>query len=393
MSELKQLSWEVQESVQPPPFEQLERRGIRRRRRRQTLAGTGVVAAVTIAVAAALLPLGNVTGTEQPPVAGTTQPIAIDQAAEKLLAGPARLASVTFAGPTSWVASWDGSTGEKQSYAAVLSRNGVRATTPVRDMWFKGLKIGDDPVAVVGPKGDGDQKDPSWANALMVRLTAEGKVEKKLRWAAPTTTFTENETVVFEATHDHVPWILNPDEGTLRRLEIKGTDNFSPTVQDGTGRWWLTGNQGKASYVLWTDDRGRNWSKALVDARDSAGAVGVSTDGRTAITFTLGITTGGPVRMKLSTDQGKTWTTSAPRARTWSGPPVALNDGSILLLENGKLVRSDGVVAGTVPKKAVELSGDDNLLSVALAGADGLESKSIATSTDLGKTWKTFEPR
>lgn len=95
--------------------------------------------------------------------------------------------------------------------------------------------------------------------------------------------------------------------------------------------------------------------------------------------------------MKLSTDQGKTWTTGAPRERTWSGPPVALNDGSILLLENGKLVRSDGVVAGTVPKNAVELSGDDNLLYVALAGVDGL-SKSFATSTDLGKTWKTFEP-
>ncbi|WP_433016709.1 WD40/YVTN/BNR-like repeat-containing protein [Kribbella sp. CA-294648] len=388
MSELKELSWEVQESVEPVPFEQLEHRGIRRRRRRQTLTGAGVVAAVTIAVAAALLPLGNVTGTEKPPAAGITKPIAVDQAAEKLVAGDARLAEVVFAGPNSWVSSWDGSTGEKQRYAAVLSRDGVRTTTPVRDMWFSALELGDDPAAVSGPKGEGDQKDPSWAHALMVRLTAEGKVEKKLRWAAPTTTFAENETLVFEVTHEHVPWILNPDEGTLRKLEIKGTDNFSGTVQDGTGRWWLTGNQGKASYVLWTDDGGRNWSKALVDSLDSAGGVGVSADGRTAVTFTLGITTGGPVRMKLSTDQGETWTTSAPRERTWTRPPVALNDGSVLLLEKGKLVRLNGEVVATAPKDAVELRGDDDLLYVASG-----ESGSIATSTDLGKTWKTFEPR
>jgi len=392
MSELKELSWEVQESVQPLPFEELERRGLRRRRRRRTLTGVGVVAAVTIAVAAALLPLGNVTGTEKPPVAGITKPIAVDQAAENLVAGQARLQGVIFASPTSWVATWDGSTGEKQSYAAVLSRNGVRTTTPVRDMWFSALKIGDDPVAVSGPKGDGDQKDPTWANALMVRLTAEGKVEKKLRWAAPTTTFAENETLIFEATHEHIPWILNPDEGTLRRLEIKGTGNFSPTVQDGTGRWWLTGDQGKASYVLWTDDRGRNWNKALVDPSDSAGAIGVSANGSTVVTFTLGVGgNGNSVRLKLSTDHGKTWTTSAPRERTWSRPPVPLNDGTVLLLEKGKLVRLTGEQVGTGPQDG-ELRGDDALLYTIVARGNDV-STAVALSTDLGKTWKTLEPR
>ncbi|TDO44026.1 hypothetical protein EV643_11749 [Kribbella sp. VKM Ac-2527] len=47
MSELKELSWSVQEKVEPVPFEQLERRGIRRRRRKQALAGVGVAAATT----------------------------------------------------------------------------------------------------------------------------------------------------------------------------------------------------------------------------------------------------------------------------------------------------------------------------------------------------------
>jgi hypothetical protein len=44
MSELKELSWSVPETVRPVPFEQLERRGVRRRRRRQVAAGAGVAA-------------------------------------------------------------------------------------------------------------------------------------------------------------------------------------------------------------------------------------------------------------------------------------------------------------------------------------------------------------
>ncbi len=391
MSELKELSWEVQESVQPLPFEELERRGLRRRRRRQTLTGAGVVAAVTIAVAAALLPLGNVTGTEKPPVAGDTKPIAVDQAAENLVAGQARLQEVIFATPTSWVATWDGSTGEKQRYAAVLNRNGVRTTTPVRDMWFSALKIGDDPVAVSGPKGDGDQKDPSWANALMVRLTAEGKVEKKLRWAAPTTTFGKHEILTYEVLHSHVPLILDPDAGTLRELKVEGTDYLTAPIQDSTGRWWLTGGkQDKESHVFWTDDGGRTWEKTLIDSRDSAGGIEVSDDGSTAVTFTLG--RGGPVQLKVTTDHGKTWTSPGARERTWSRPPVPLNDGSVLLLEKGQVVRLDGAVLGTAPKDAGELRGGDGLLYVALTAPDGFQSEGIATTTDLGKTWKTFEP-
>jgi hypothetical protein len=393
MSELKELSWAVQEAVQPLPFEELERRGLRRRHRNQALAGTGVAAAVTIAVLAALLPFGNVTGTEKPPAAAQTVPIAIDKAAESLVRGPARLSEVVFATPTSWVASWDGSTGEKQRYAAVLTRDGVRTTTPVRAMWFSALKIGDDPVAVSGPAGAGGKDDPTWAQALMVRLTAHGKVEKKLRWAAPTTTFGPNEILTYEVIHDHVPLILNPDDGTLRGLVVPGTNYVAAIAHDGTGRWWLTGGQhDKESYVFWTDDGGKNWGKALVDPTESVGDLGVSANGGTAVTFTLGRSSDGKVRVLTTTDHAKTWSAGARRERTWSRAPVALNDGRALLIEQQKLVLLDGRTIGTAPKNASALRGDDSLLYVAIEPPDGQPS-AIATSTDLGKTWKTFEPR
>lgn len=391
MSELKELSWEVQETVQPLPFEELERRGLRRRRhRRLTLAGVGAIGVATVAVVAALLPFGDPTGSEQPPVTGPTTPIVVDKAAESLVRGPARLQEVIFASPTSWVATWDGSTYPKMRYTAVLSRNGVRTTTPVRDMWYSALRIGDDPVAVVGPKGDGDQKDPSWAQALMVRLTAQGKVEKKLRWAAPTTTFGPNEVLTYEVIHDHVPLILNPDDGTLRELEIPGKNFLSAPVQDSTGRWWLMGDkQNKQGQIFWTDDGGRNWNRSAADPDEGIGGIGVSDNGNTAIAFGIGDSEN--VTLKQSTDHGKTWTTGA-RERTWTRPPVALNDGSVVLLDKQKIVRLDGGQLATAPKNSVELRGGDSLLYTTIQNRDGLTT-GIATSTDLGKTWKTFMPR
>ncbi|QNE20814.1 hypothetical protein F1D05_26500 [Kribbella qitaiheensis] len=62
MSELKDLAWSVQESVEPMPFEDLQRRGIRRRRRRQVLIGAGTAVATATAVLAVLLPLGGSVG-------------------------------------------------------------------------------------------------------------------------------------------------------------------------------------------------------------------------------------------------------------------------------------------------------------------------------------------
>jgi len=158
MSELKELSWEVQETVRPVPFEALERRGIRRRHRRQALTGAAVVAAVTIAVLAAVLPLGNVTGTEKPPTAGP-----VDHAAEKLIHDKKASAfDIAFATPTRWASSvWS-----SPDYAAVLSRDGVRTTAPVRKNPYVVLRAGDEALALSMPpsmKGS----DPTWAQAVM----------------------------------------------------------------------------------------------------------------------------------------------------------------------------------------------------------------------------------
>jgi hypothetical protein len=71
---------------------------------------------------------------------------------------------------------------------------------------------------------------------------------------------------------------------------------------------------------------------------------------------------------------------------------VALNDGSVVLLDKQKIVRLDGSQLATAPKDSVELRGSDSLLYATIQNRDGLTT-GIATSTDLGRTWKTFMPR
>ena len=170
MSELKELSWDVQETVRPLPFEALERRGIRRRHRRQALTGAGVVAAVAIAVLAALLPLGNVTGTEKPPTAGNPASIPVDQAAEKLIHDKkSGGVGIAFATPTRWASVWSSAQpGYTWNYAAVLSRDGVRTTAPVRKNQYVVLRAGDEALALSMPtsmKGS----DPTWAQSVLDR--------------------------------------------------------------------------------------------------------------------------------------------------------------------------------------------------------------------------------
>jgi hypothetical protein len=179
VSELKELCWDVQETVQPSPFDALERRGIRRRHRWQALTGAVVVAAITIAVLAALLPLGNVTGTEKSPTAGNPASIAVDQAAEKLIRDKkSGAAGIAFATPTRWASVWSSpQSGYAWKYAAVVSRDGVRTTAPVRKNQYVVLRAGDEALALSMPtsmKGS----DPSWAQSVMVRLTDKGRVRE-----------------------------------------------------------------------------------------------------------------------------------------------------------------------------------------------------------------------
>jgi hypothetical protein len=401
MSELKELSWEIQKSVQPLPFEALERRGVRRRRRRQALAGAGVVVAVTIAVLAAVLPFGDLTGTEKPPVATTPRPVVVDQAAEGLLRGADALRDdVTFATATRWAATWRSSYAGRPTYTAVLSRDGVRATAPVQERPYSVLRTGDETIALLGPSGDPFSKDdPSWPRTLMVRLTAQGEIEEPLRWAAPTTKFAANEILTVDATRKNTPLVLNPDEKTLRVLEIPDTTLPTSPVRDSTGRWWLVGMSGAASYVFWTDDGGGTWSKALVDVRNPAAGVWVSPDGNTVVTQSVAPEdANGPTPLRRSTDRGRTWTTVGSTDRLLVRGPVVFDDGRVLLLQPlsgktfAKLFLPDGEVAGQAPRNLDELIRGDGLLYGVIRPSPG-DSNSVFTSTDDGRTWKKFEPR
>ncbi|WP_329001294.1 hypothetical protein OHA18_00100 [Kribbella sp. NBC_00709] len=391
MSELKELSWEVQETVQPLPFEALERRGIRRRHRRQALTGAGLVAAVTIAVLAAVLPLGNVTGTEKPPAA-TQASIPVDQAAEKLVHDKkSGAAGITFATPTRWGSVWmSAQPGYTWNYAAVLSRDGVRTTAPVRKNQYTVLRVGDEVLALALPtsmKGS----DPTWAQSVMVGLTAQGRIEKKLHWAPPTSEFANGDVLLAFGTLR----ALNPETGTLREVKIPGVDNALQPQRDTTGRWWVVGakNSGVGN-IYWTDDLGKTWGHSVISPGEVRGELGVSPDGKTMVL----IPGGKPgmmddvVPVRLSTDRGEHWTTVANRNSTYLSSPVAFDNGTgLALYHKGKdreLLRPGAGAKFTPPTDLNEMTSIGDLVY-----AMQYNGNRAMTSTDHGKTWKYFDPR
>jgi hypothetical protein len=392
MSELKELSWEVQETVQPPPFEALQRRGVRRRRRRQALAGAGAAAVVAIAVLAVALPLGNSAGTETPPPAGRTA-IPVDQAAEKLVHDPkSGCMGIVFATPTRWASVWNSPQPGYYNQAAVLHRDGVRTTTPVRKNGYSVLKVGDEVLALsIVPSMKGS--DPSWSQAVMIGLTEQGRVEKRLRWAPPTREFADSE-VLFESGTLRA---LNPETGTLREVKIPEVDNATQPYRDSTGRWWVVGakNSGVGK-IFWTDDRGKTWNNSVISPGRMGGQLAVSPDGRTLVVIPPGPlgaagTAEDDVPLRLSTDRGEHWTTVATRSSTYLQSPVAFDDGTGLALYQGKkreLLRPGAGPPLTPPADLGGLTGTDELVY-------GLQynGNNAITSTDRGKTWKYFEPR
>ncbi|TDW66265.1 hypothetical protein [Kribbella pratensis] len=392
MSELKELSWDVQETVQPLPFEALERRGIRRRHRRQALAGAGVVAAVTIAVLAAVLPLGNLTGTEKPSAGQTSIPV--DQAAEKVIHDKkAAMFGVAFATPTRWAAVWalpqPGSTWKS---AAVLSRDGVRATAPVRKNDYSVVQAGDEVLALSMPtsmKGS----DPTWAQSVMVRLTDQGRIEKKLHWAPPTTEFGADDVLLASGTLR----ALNLETGTLREVKIPGIDNALEPQRDTTGRWWVVAarNSGVGN-IYWTDDHGKTWGHSVISQGRMGGDLGVSPDGRTLVVIPgrkpARTDDGDEVPLRLSTDRGEHWTTVATRNAPYLQSPVAFDNGTgLALYQRGKdreLLRPGAGKPFTPPTDL------GNLIAVGdfVYGMQYNGNHAI-TSTNHGRTWKYVDPR
>jgi len=422
MSELKDLSWSVQETVEPLPFEQLERRAVRRRRRRHVIVGIGAAAATAAAVLAVLVPLDN-GGTGEPPIApGPTQSVPsgpsvspgqadATKAAEQLVAAPtAEVNWIMMATPANWAAAWVNCGQEPCRYAAVLRRGAARAVAPVRDQPYAVLQAGDEAIAVGGPTGSFSltPDDRSWAQAVMVRLTDRGRVETRLRYAKPTKTFSANEVLTDQLTDDLV--VLNLEDSTIRRLEMPaGFADRSTPARDETGRWWVLGSEGFRSEIGWTDDGGATWTTEVLDLDSKGSTITVSADGRTvlATSWDDGATLEAIGKVRMSMDAGARWQTvqNAPWAR--GGGPVAFNDGTALMIgtstnglsamyaidSSGEATQVNGLPDGIqdLNHGLQDLSGDGKLLYGPLL--EGSKQKKIATSTDRGLTWRQFEPR
>jgi hypothetical protein len=393
MSELKELSWEVQEAVRPLPFEEMQRRGLRRRRRRQALAGAGVAAAVALVVLVGVLPFGNLTGSKEPPPAAPTT-ISVDRAAEKLIRDKKSGAmGIAFATPTRWASVWNSPQPDYTSnQAAVLQRDGVRTTAPVRKNGYSVLKVGEEVLAVsmaTSMKGS----DPTWSQALMVGLTDQGRVEKKLRWAPPTGEFADSDVLLAYGTLR----ALNPETGTLREVKIPGVDNATQPYRDSTGRWWVIGAKSSGvGKIFWTDDLGKTWDNSVISPGRMGGRLAVSPNGRTLVLIPGDVpgaagTTEDDVPLRLSTDRGEHWTEVATRSSTYLSSPVAFDNGTGLALFQGKkreLLRPGAGQPFTPPADLGQLIATDDFVY-------GLQynGNNTITSTDRGRTWKYFEPR
>lgn len=397
MSELKELSWAIQETVEPLPFEALERRGVLRRRRRRVVAAAGAAA---VAVLVAVLPFGSDVGTEKPPAAtvptapGMTLPPADGQAEAVVGAKDAQVRSVELVTPQRWAATWASCLTDPCKYTAVLSRDGVRALAPMRRTQYATMRAGDETIAVTGPAGtDFEQNTLSWRDAMLFRLTADGLSEEVLNWAKPSATFTDDEILTDQIGSTGQVLVLNLEDRTLRKLQLDGTVH-SP-VRDGTGRWWLVKGEGgdaPDSWIAWTDDGGKTWDQSLLDPDHAPTRIAVSQNGRTVVAFSDG------GALKLSTDRGASWRTVSDKPVGLTGGPVAFDDGTALLL--GQRPDISGLSLYTLdadgteqldgrPDRVEDLAGHGDLVYGIRTG----RATNVAISTDRGRSWYTLELR
>ena len=403
MSELKELSWSIQEKVEPVPFEQLERRGVRRRRRKQALAGVGVAAATTVAVLAVVLPLGNKVGSEQPPIAVLPTP-APDKAAEAVVRSKdAQIRQAVVLSPTRWAAAWNGCPGGTCKNSAVLRRDGLRATAPPTDLEYAVLRNGDNVVAGTVLAADSfSASDPSWAKAKLVGLTAQGRTVTPLQYARATQTFGADEILTTELSQSRELLVLNLRDATLRKLDAPDITGLNTPIKDGTGRWWALVADGNRSDIAWTDD-GKTWDSALLDPDHRPGTLAISPNGSTIVaTSTEGAGSAEPIsKLVMSTDRGATWKPVLSELTGREAAPVAFDDGTALMMgvnssdTRGLYRISVGGAArqpGT-PPKLWDFGGGVGFLWGSRIDNGPVAMTKAVTSTDDGRTWQAFEPR
>lgn len=393
MSELKDLAWSVQGVVEPPAFEQLERRGVRRRHRKHLVVAATVAAAMVAAVLFAVLPSGTSPSPDRPVAPPTApQPFVFNDAV-----------SVAMVTPERWASVWNDCSTPVCRYAAVINRDGKKTTAPVRSVPYVTLRAGDEVIAVAGPQGERlTPNDPSWSQTVLLRSTPAGTVKSVLQYAAPTATIRDGEILTTSIVGDHLV-VLNPAESTLRPYEISGLETAWAATQDETGRWWvgggargqdLGGTPGSASRsdIYWSDDNGKTWQQELLHPDQMGSMIAVSPDGRTIVAVSMNTEEVATVRM--STDRGGHWTTvQTPR---WSKGvyPVAFDDGTAVALGQAPGVPtpelytlSDGRsrLLNGVPDLLTYLTGDEQLIYGPQI-QDGVATRA-AVSADQGKTW------
>lgn len=403
MSELKEMSWSVQEAVRPIPFEQLERRGVRRRRRRQALTGVGVAGAVAAVILSVVVPLGGRDSTQPvAPLPDVPRKSTAAPDADALIQGKnATLETATVVTAERWASSWADCTGGRCRYAARVERDGQSATTPIRTSKFTTLRVGDEAVAVAGPSGATfTAEDPSWRQTVLLRITGQEELRTVLRYAAPTSRFTSGEILTDRLSPTGQLLVLNLANSTLRRLDVDSQVNPRSPVQDATGRAWVVTGEASGD-IAWTDDGGRAWHRTTLDPGNPASTIAVSPNGRTivATSWMDGATLEAIGVVRMSTDRGATWTSVRNKPWARGGGPIAFDDGTALMLgisQNSpkpalyRLADGQAVRTNAVPDGLDDLSGDQALL---FGPQLGTPSTTVVTSTDRGAAWRSFEPR
>ncbi|HZX07274.1 hypothetical protein [Kribbella sp.] len=351
----------------------------------------GVLAAVT-SIVVAVLHLST-------PEAAADKPPALVPA----LAGPpgttvvtsprAQVLSMAMATRDRWAAGWsDCTTGPNCTYAAVIDRDGIRATAPAWPVPYVTLRTGTEAIAVAPPlEGTLDG-----SASRLFRLTYDGPQLTRLRYRVPTTTFQQGEVLSDQIVPGRIV-VVNPQDSTVRMLQGGGTR--SP-ICDGSGRCWMLSGIGRTD-IVWTDDGGKTWGSQSLDTHNQLGRLAVSPDGQTLVSTTVVVTDSGQqvAKMAISTDRGNHWTAVQNPPPSLSTSPVAFDDGTAMMIGGPPGARprvyriSEGAakVNGGYPGDLADLSGDQHLLY----GPEVPKRRTtgVVLSTDNGTTWTRFAPR
>jgi hypothetical protein len=306
----------------------------------------------------------------------------------------AQVQAMTMVARNRWAAGWSNCSPKSTcKYAAVIDRDGARATAPEWPVPYATLRAGGEAIAVAPPRGGTLDGGPT----MMFRLTYDGPVLTRLRNRLPTTTFEKGEILSDQIVPGRIA-VLNLEESTVRILQARGT---RAPVCDESGRCWMLAGVGRTD-LYWTDDGGRTWGKQALDTHNQLGQLAVSPNGRTVVTTAVTVTDRGRAvsGMRISTDRGATWTTVQSAPQTLKTPPLAFNDGTALMLggrfgDRPRLYRvRDGAAKldSGYPGDLADLGGDANLI-YGFETPKSRTSTEVIVSTDQGASWTKFAPR